>query len=550
MANRSAKRSAPKKKQPAPKKKNSRKTLQNVGKKSAKTPKKRRYEGASKSKRLSGWKTDGSSANSETAQSLPELRNRSRDLRRNNPYAARGIQTITSNVVGTGIVTQFREGKADILEKDWAQWAETTAIDFDGRNNIYGLQALVMDAVVESGEVLLRRRVLAALRYPFQYQVLEPDFLDTSKNETDVDGGGFIIQGIEFTAQGKRAAYWLFESHPGGQDAGFMRGTLKSNRVLVNELHHIFRMDRPGQARGVPWLSPIIVRLKDFDDMEDAQLMRQKIAACFTAFVRDISHEFYPELADADNDAYSDDAEHAEEAAAEFADRITPAMIEFLPKGKMVEFADPPSVENYGEYSSTVLHGMAAGLGITYEAFTGDYSQVNFSSGRMGRLEMNRNVRSWQERIIFLQMLDPIVSDFKLMLDIEGKNSNGVIAVHIAPPVEMIDPTKEVPMMIEEIRAGLDTLSNKLLARGFDPAKLLAAYKKDADLLDKLGLKLTTDPRVELSQKGKNTIKGEIGNENEKNPAPKRTMPRGLRAGVVRSKKSDNGRGMVNRRAS
>lgn len=469
----------------------------------------RKFEGASKSKRLSRWTTPGTSANGALAQDLPFLRNRSRDLRRNNPYAAKGIQVISSNTIGTGVVTQFRSD-ADVkkTESAWAEWAETTAIDFDGRNNIYGLQTLIMEAVVESGDVLLRRRTIAALNYPFQYQVLESDFLDHAKNQVDLPDGNFIIQGIEFNSQGKRVAYWLFETHPGGFDALTAATRPVSNRVLAEEIQHIYRMDRPGQARGVPWLSPVIVRLKDFDDYEDAQLMRQKIAACFTAFVRDISADF---LNDDDFEDGDDDT------ASDVSDRLEPALIEELPRGKTIEFANPPAVQNYLDYTSGVLHGIASGLGVTYESLTGDYSGVNFSSGRMGWLEFNRNVKGWQERIVMIQMLDPIAKDFKLMMSLKGDRvATNATFVHVPPAREMIDPTREVPMKIEEIRSGLTTLSDALMERGKDPAAHLEQYSKDLASLDKLGIKLTSDPRVELSSRGKNKVTGEVGDDEAK----------------------------------
>lgn len=466
----------------------------------------RKYEGASKGKRLQRWLTPNSSANAATAQDLPLLRARSRDLRRNNPYAAKGIQVITSNTIGTGIVTQFRDNPvfepAIELEPEWAKYAETFAIDFDGRNNIYGLQALVMDAVAESGEVLIRRRVTAGLVYPFQYQVLEADFLDTTKNLPKDDNGNFIVQGIEFDSQGRRVAYWLYETHPGGFDTLTAGGQISSNRVPADEIQHVFRMDRPGQARGVPWTAPVIVKLKDFDDYEDAQLVRQKIAACFTAFIRDISADFLTddELETSDEDETSD-----------LSDRLEPALIEELPKGKMIEFANPPAVQNYGEYTTGVKQGIAAGLGITYESLTGDYSNVNFSSGRMGWLEMNRNVKTWQERIIQAHMLDFIAKDFLVMMSLKGvKRAQETTFVHVAPAREMIDPTREVPMQIEEIRAGLTTLSDALMARGKDPQAHLAQYAKDLAALDARKIKLTSDPRVELSAKGKNKVMGEL----------------------------------------
>lgn len=530
-----------------------RKAAVNSSSKAARAPKRRRYEGASKGKRLSGWKTNSSDANTVVGASLVELRNRSRDLRRNNPYAAKAIQVIASNVVGTGIVTQFRDSgereDADILESHWADWAETKAIDFEGRMNIYAMQGMVMEAVAESGECLLRRRINVALKYPIQYQILEPDFLDTTKTEAKLENGGFILQGIEFSSQGQRKAYWLFHTHPGGIDSGAFRGGMESHRVPVEEIQHIFRADRPGQARGVPWATPVMVRLKDFDDMEDAQLMRQKIAACFTAFVQDISHEFYPTDEDADLMGGSD--EHGEDNDITYGERLVPGLIEELPRGKTVTFADPPAVNNYHEYSSTVLHAIAAGYGITYEALTGDYSQVNFSSGRMGFLEFHRNIKIWQERIIISQMLEPIVADFKMMLEIQGEIVSEVKHVHVAPPREMIDPTKEVPMMIEEIRSGLDTLTDKLLARGKDPKKHLEQYAKDLGILDELGIKLTSDPRVELSSRGKNKVMGEIGDDDEKeNKTPARSITGGVRADDIRRKNANNGRRLVDRLAS
>jgi capsid protein len=42
------------------------------------------------------------------------------------------------------------------------------------------------------------------------------------------------------------------------------------------------------------------------------------------------------------------------------------------------------------------LRRVAAGIGVTYEDLTGDYSNVNFSSARMARLSHWGNVNDWQ----------------------------------------------------------------------------------------------------------------------------------------------------------
>ena len=142
---------------------------------------KRNYQAASKGKRLSSWSSSGGDANASIGNSLKTLRERSRDLRRNSPYAKRGIDVVTANVIGKGITTQSSN---DNIQKIWKEWAGTAAIDFDGKNNLKGLQRIVMDAVAESGEVLIRRRIVAGVKYPIQLQVLESDFLATTKTSS------------------------------------------------------------------------------------------------------------------------------------------------------------------------------------------------------------------------------------------------------------------------------------------------------------------------------------------------------------------------------
>ena len=115
---------------------------------------KRRYDGGSNAPRTQGWRAPGTDA--DTANQHPSvLRNRARDLRRNNPWAAKGIQVITNNVIGYGIKAQWKSKKAQRL---WSEWAETSACDASGMQDIYGLQALALSCVVESGEVLVRLR--------------------------------------------------------------------------------------------------------------------------------------------------------------------------------------------------------------------------------------------------------------------------------------------------------------------------------------------------------------------------------------------------------
>src|SRR5512144_1235180 len=73
----------------------------------------RNYEGARVGRRTEGWVVAGTSANAEIGTALSRLRDRSRDLVRNNPYAAKAVQALLSNLVGTGILPRAPRAAAD-----------------------------------------------------------------------------------------------------------------------------------------------------------------------------------------------------------------------------------------------------------------------------------------------------------------------------------------------------------------------------------------------------------------------------------------------------
>ena len=233
---------------------------------------KRLYEGANVGRRNDGWMTSGGDANAEIGSANARLRTRARDLVRNNAYAAKAVQSLTANVIGGGIVPRA-DDRTDEL---WARWSDTA--DAAGNTDFYGLQSLIMRTMVESGSCLVRRRIRRpedGLAIPLQLQVLEPDHLDTSRDIAVLDNGNTIEQGIQFDAIGRRVGYWLYPRHPGGQSR-IGRDAFESRFVPADEVLHIFDVLRPGQVSGVTWFAPAIVKMRDLDDYDEAELVTEK----------------------------------------------------------------------------------------------------------------------------------------------------------------------------------------------------------------------------------------------------------------------------------
>jgi len=100
----------------------------------------RAYEGAARGRRTDGWRSPGTSADSEIATAGALLRDRMRDLVRNNPHAAKAVAVLVNNIVGAGIMPRAASGddRLDRTVNDlWETWAR--GCDADGQLDFYGL---------------------------------------------------------------------------------------------------------------------------------------------------------------------------------------------------------------------------------------------------------------------------------------------------------------------------------------------------------------------------------------------------------------------------
>jgi lambda family phage portal protein len=454
------------------------------------------YDGATTGRRSAGWTTVSTDANAVLLSSRARLRDNARDLVRNSALAARAVAVISNNTVGRGIIpTVAMPGQAGPkvdqliadLEALLVRHFDTTDCDAVGRQDLYGLQNLIMRTVVESGACLIRRRPRFAadgLPVPFQLQVMEDDFIDSSINGPQTDGTN-VVQGVAFTPFGKIAGYWLFPSHPGGSfDISTFRGNRASSFVPASDICHVYATLRPGQIRGVSWFAPVMLQMKDLADFRDAHLMRQKIAACFAAFVKN-STPF-------DVDPLNPGAPVADPPLESFE----PGMIERLGPDEDVQFGTPPQVGDFDPYVKSHQRDIAIGLGISYEALTGDLGGVNFSSGRMGWLEFQRSIDSWRDYMLIPQALAPIGKWFlEAAALVVGRQATSATINWTSPRREMISPAQEVPAVAKAIRSGLTSLSEEQRKLGFEPRALMEEIAADNQRIDDLGMVLDSDPR-------------------------------------------------------
>lgn len=447
------------------------------------------YDAATVGRRGSSWRAASTDADTASANRL-RMAYVARDMVRNTPFALRAQQVIANNVIGDGIIPKvhapkeerFAEIKRRGLEMIEA-YVDTTQIDADGRQNLYGLQRLAMNTIVDAGEVLIVREQVRTGRrggFGLRLHVFEPDYLDDLQDGV-LSNGGSIHDGIEYDRDGNRVAYHLFDQHPGGDWFKGVGWRSRSQRVPADRVLHVYRQDRPGQMRGVTWFAPIALALQDLGDYQDAQIMRQKIAACFAAFHRRSN--------ETGQDASSD--------VGQLGGTLSPGLIQEIGQDEDIVFASPPDVAGYDVFTRTVLLSIAAGMGITYEALVGDLSNVNYSSARMGRMEMDRNVSSWQWLMMIPQMMEPIgrwIMEEWALLEPESAADIARCRLTWVPPHRiLVDPSREIMALRDANRAGYASRQGIIRQLGNDPERLLEEQIEDAKQASEYGLTFESD---------------------------------------------------------
>ena len=444
------------------------------------------YEGAAMSRRTSGWISPASSQNASSYGHLGRLRDRSRDLVRNNAWATTAADFFESEVVGTGIVPRPMHKDPALRKRAlelWLEHCESTDIDSEGGLNVYGMQCLVARTIFESGEVLVRRRRRRpsdGCAIPLQLELLEPDHFDEARDNFQISGGGRIQSGIELDAIGARTAYWLFPQHPGD-----VLGSVAAARpVPASEILHVYKRVRAKQLRGIPALAAILLRLKDLDEYEDASLLKQKISACLTTFVTNLTDDATLPGPDGNPKTYE----------------LGPGAQWNLGAGEDVKFSDPPDSDNFSDFVATNLRAIASATGITYEALSGDWGKVNYSSARMGAQQTLRGIERFRWLTLAPQFLDPMWRWFIEAAQLAGKlPMTEEIGVRWTPPRRAIlNPKDEVPGMRDQSRAGLTSISELIRQDGMDPEEVWTELESDRKRLAELGLAVEADPSTPM----------------------------------------------------
>jgi lambda family phage portal protein len=376
------------------------------------------YEASSwQTQEMGDWLPWIRSPDAEINQYRDRMVARSRDLARNDGWAAGGITRILDNTVGanmrlsanpdyralaavTGIkafdavwAEEFRK----VGEALWRGFADDVSRYNDVSRQLTVSQQMRLSLrhkLIDGDSLVLtywlpERIGRGGASYATSFLVVDPDRLSNPFQAMDMK---YMRGGVEIDDYGVPHAYHIRKAH---QNDWY--NSLESNqweRVEYEDedgwrrVIHDFERDRAGQNRGIGIFTPVLARFKMLARYYGVELQAATIAATFGTYV---TSPYDPAQV---QDALSDDTELSNYQAlrADWS-KERPAMLDgakvpTLAPGEKIESvgAEHPHA-GFSDFAQEMLRTFAAAAGISAEQVTQDWSKTNYSSARAALLE-------------------------------------------------------------------------------------------------------------------------------------------------------------------
>jgi lambda family phage portal protein len=423
---------------------------------------------------------DGLSANAANSATVRRtLRNRARYETANNSYARGIVLTLANDVVGTGPRLQLATNDADAnsrIERAFMTWAKAVRLAEKLRTMRMARATDGEAFAILTSNPRLPTEIQLDVRLIEADQVATPDLLPLSP--TAVDGNEF----------GNPQEYHVLKRHPGDSAASFGR---EFDPVPADSMLHWFRADRPGQARGIPDITPALPLFAQLRRFTLAVLAAAETAADFAGIL----------YTDAPAGGEADAAEPFEPIELEKRALVT------MPGGwRMSQLEAQQPCTSYAEFKHEILNEIARCLNMPFNVASGNSSGYNYASGRLDHQTYYKAIRvdqSHLERVVLDRILAAWFDEAVLIPDLLPA---GVGPIADWPHQwfwdghEHVDPSKEATAQGTRLANHTTTLADEYARRGQDWETQLRQRAKEIALMDELGLALATAPTTTATE--------------------------------------------------
>lgn len=499
------------------------------------------YEGASRTaQEIALWSPESKSANGDLLPDKEMLDSRSKDMVRNSGYIAGAVNIHQDSIVGGQFMLNARPNHRLLstvnpgFDEDWAieyqefvesmfpLWAESPDNwpDASRINTFTGLIRLGVGVSVYAGEIMGTVEWLRDTGRPFgtAIQMIDPDRLITPDGEVF---NNRIKRGVETNKFGAPVAYHVRQAHP---NDWFDNKAYKTKRIPIRkpwgrmQFIHIFEQKRVDQSRGVSDMVSTLKEMKMTKKYQDVVLQNAVVNATYAATIE----SELPAEAAYNQLGAGGSSEYAEEYMSQIANyvgnskniHIDGVKIPHLFPGTKLNLKNAGSTGGVGEdFEKSLLRHIAASLGLSYEQFSRDYTNTNYSSARASMLETWKSMQSrkhmiadrfastiytlWLEELMNSKHGVPLPSGVSPSVFYEGLNKGAFSACSwVGASRGQVDEKKETEAAVMRIEKGLSTYEEECSRIGKDFREVFAQRAREEKVLKELKLDFSSDKKT------------------------------------------------------
>lgn len=431
-----------------------------------------RYDAAELSRETRNHWAEADALSAKAANSIQvrqRLRMRARYEVANNSYARGIVETIANDTIGTGprlqmLTPDVAANRA--IENGFACWSKEVGLPEKLRT--------MRKAKIEDGEAFGLLTTNPKLNCPVKLD-LKPLEADQVATPLYFPFDPLATDGIRYDEHGNPTEYHVLKYHPG--DLVHLAPYGSFDRVPADLMLHWFRVDRPGQLRGIPEITPALPLFGQLRRYTLAVLAAAETAADFAAVL-------YSELP-----ADADDAVGCEPFEALDIER---RMMMTLPAGwKMSQFKPEQPATTYKEFKAEILDEAIRCICMPHNIGLGNSSGYNYSSGRLDHQTYYKALRvekSQAERVAVDTLLAAYLAEARLTTDMIPPELTVFPHQWFWDGHEHVDPEKEANAQGTRLKNRTTTYASEYARQGQDYEVAFRQIAKEVALMTELGI--------------------------------------------------------------
>ena len=386
---------------------------------------------------------------------LQTLRERGREIDRDNLFGASIMDRLEEQVIGEGINLRIQSSNKRFngaVERLWKEWWDD-APEVRGILGGSDLERMLFRGCKVDGDILV------VMLNDGSVQLIEGDRIETPSKLTDDEN---VINGVKVDGVGKILGYYITQSSDKVKHSKRQYKYYSADRCVFFAERH-----RSSMTRGISAFVRNMDLFNDIDDFMQASIIQQKIAASHVMFIE----------RNGGLDALDGTETKTDSEGKEYQDQhIEAGIIMYGERGETAKMLGAGQTgQQFSPFITQLLRFAGLMYGLPLEILSLDFSKTNFSSAKASMNVAHKSFKKEHKRIVkgIAKIVRWKVNEWVSQGLLQAPPSSGYVVSATPPKMTSVDPYKETLADIARIESGLTSMREVTASNGQDWREVL-----------------------------------------------------------------------------